>query len=466
MATEYESDPTMIKYFTDFEMMLALSETFSGKQESIIDEKIYSVSFDLMYFEDKNTLKSKAVNMEACKNDSFVNHYNLFKDYKFDNKLCVSKNQTFPLEEMRMNGLYGMQKAHYFYVTFQRCINSTENGNKCAPMDVIEKYLNFSYITIYSVDNYVDTKNYASPLYKTLSALYFGASLYSNSIASLLFQNIDFISDVGLIMKDQQIISGYKRDEFRLEKDQGGNTSPFATLVIELYPNKQIYNRKYYKIQDIAAQIGGIFNGLSIMANLVLFLYNNNTFNYFVVEQLFFHDENQERKSTEKINEKRINNTTNNETLFKINNFTTTEQFRKQDKKMFKLKPFFQVKNKNKKMNLLKSAFIIPRVNCCMKKNQAITDYDLFVKSKLNVINILKSHLDVKKIKYILFSEEQINVIDNMKYNMHIDEGFLNYVFDQKISGNSFVESMNKIMTEKNDTNQKLLKLIGTGNLN
>jgi hypothetical protein len=296
MKNIFDPSPFGVTYFKDFEFFIGIEETFSGQFNTFIDERIYSLSLTLNTFKN-GSWEYRDINLENCKNNSFTpEKYVLFKDYVYENNWCVSKNQTIPLEELKVNGLFGKENSNFMFFNFIKCSNSTSN-NKCAPKEEIEKYLNSTYISIYYIDNFIDTKNFQQPLYNTITDKFFSSSINSQTQVNLLLQNIEFESDIGFMIEDMDTINGFQTQDFTIEKEFTSRGDIFTSVAIQFVANKWQYNRKYYKIQDLSAQVGGLVKFFSIIVSLCLNIFNKNSFNQLIFRKVIYGDDDCENIS-------------------------------------------------------------------------------------------------------------------------------------------------------------------------
>jgi hypothetical protein len=100
------------------------------------------------------------------------------------------------------------------------------------------------------------------------------------------FMNVEYISDEGYILPETKT-SFYNiitQGNTIYSTDLRGQTiipNTFATVTITMDRLKKKFVRKYYKVQNMIADLGGVVKGFILISSLI---------NYFIREKLFFLD--------------------------------------------------------------------------------------------------------------------------------------------------------------------------------
>ena len=297
-------------------------------------------------------------------------------------------------------------------------------------------------LSIYITDNYVRTNNYKEPFQRAVHEIFSQVSI--NYIVSITqyYRHTQVESDNGIIFTTSSKINGFKKDE--LSKDINYNrTSPnFITYTLQLNNIIEKYQRKYYKIQDLAAQVGGVYNIIMVICLFIMKLYEENYYFEFLINKYF---EVKLYKKNNNISNKDINNIYNNETQKNSKNKIKTLKLsdsvkEKRDSKNFKSLNITQDIKKQMKINENNSISskkqltlkffdklflvnILPKISS--KKNQ---NYELFIIAK----NHLISHIDI-------FSYLKHAHSDEMKSKLLLDEDqqkIFDYIFKPILSYN------------------------------
>jgi hypothetical protein len=137
----------------------------------------------------------------------------------------------------------------------------------------------------YVIDNYVQTKSFTNPNQKGFQNYF--ASVYLGTAATLqiYLKELEFVSDSGLLLKNEEYVRGFQHD-YNWKESEADDVY-FYRMMILFGPSKDIYYRNYLKLQDLAAQVGGIMKALSTIIWFILTVYNENLYRLHLFNNLF-----------------------------------------------------------------------------------------------------------------------------------------------------------------------------------
>jgi len=300
-----ESPPGVPLDFKNFDIFVGIENKVSNVL--YVDDQIYTVKASLFSYHKNETSSffvSRDFNVEPCHENSFDQGSVMRKIYN-KGGWCVSRNQSIDFSEIIVRGLYGKENFQMIQIFLEECRNSTkasntnsnnnsnDNNNKnlfCKDKQTIEEQLNATTITINVIDNFVRTSNYQNPTSQRVANYFFHVSKNSFSSFTLYLKHLDFVSDSGLILSDSQEIKTFKNDYFLM----GGSPNPpkdhFAGIYIQMIDIREKYFRRYYKIQDLFAQIGGLFKFFQMAAGLLMYRFNAFNFSSELIKMVFLMD--------------------------------------------------------------------------------------------------------------------------------------------------------------------------------
>ena len=148
------------------------------------------------------------------------------------------------------------------------CINTTENSNFCRPAEDIQTYLNAANFAIYFTTEAIDPNNFEKPLTSYGKQLYSPISFATLTYIEMLFGHFNFITDVGLLFETFETFDSANYLANRQVLSLSSNM--VIQIDMKLDKIKTIYTRKYDKIQNVLAEIGGIIKALMLFSNLVV----------------------------------------------------------------------------------------------------------------------------------------------------------------------------------------------------
>jgi hypothetical protein len=233
------------------------------------DPTYFSVSGS--YFIKKNIIKegkiseyleSGSVEVKTCStyyNDSDIIEKNI--KFPLDMFYCVKPSN------LTLNGFFGSDNYSLLKISVDKCVNTTQNGNKCKPQEVIDNMIQGGFISIDQTDALVDQKNYAEPIKRVFANSYNLLNANSSLYFSYHIYPITFESDYGLLFQDFKTYTGWGTKTSIFNKISRSDN--IVTFSLEGYATGPLYIRSYIKIQTVMTQIGGFIKSLTIIASIL-----------------------------------------------------------------------------------------------------------------------------------------------------------------------------------------------------
>jgi hypothetical protein len=204
-----------------------------------------------------------------------------------------------------LQGYWGEESLSLLQVRVAKC-DYDLFPDFCHSKAEIDEYISSNAINfgVMSLDYDIDVSNFTSPLKYYLSYPYF---FFSNDqkVINFELETNEISTDKGLIFRDIYLTS-YKR----LFMKQSGDITLYnevdkGILSANFYSSnkKKITYRKYIKIPEIIASVGGIFKFISVLFEYINRPFNLLIWNCEIIELLF------SKQEDNKIDEKEINNT-------------------------------------------------------------------------------------------------------------------------------------------------------------
>ena len=400
------------------------------------------------------TVEQKTLEYEKCKVENFGKNYqHLFIKDELNSSYCLKDfnyNLTFA-------GGYKYERMTYIRIRIYPCVNNTENNNTCKPQEEIDRFMSSGYFSIILKDFGLNPLNYSNPVLPTLQDLYttIDKKLYRNYI--LNFGVTEIHTDSGIIKQNNNIRKylQYRKElqtfTFRDEKDYYDGKSVII-VQLKLDDTIVVQKRSYTKISEVFSRIGGYMQLINTVFLLLTSIINrlncelkiiNSIFNFNLKENkviLKFQTLKEKKKkinnnkylsfakkSKDNFKKKEIDNKSNNNLIFKENEFGNITS----GLNICEIKKY-ESQNYNIKLN----KNIIQIENS--KVNSIQSKYQSNQKMKENSINLNKEILNKKD--YELFHK---NLED---YNDHIDLNLFDYFCSSRNSkkyklfslGNSF----------------------------
>ena len=442
LNTETNLNPDILHYFDNFEFIIG------------VQNESYTVTIDESLFYAKGFIFNTTVNETGVFNNVYEidlqpcnlalrnsPNYDIFKKYNLENFYCISKNQSkINLNDIYLKEFWGNNGFQMIQIKFYECKNSTES-QKCATEEKIKNALSFTELSIYVSDNFVRTNNYEEPFQRGAHEIFSVVSIDFLVKITQFYRHTQVESDNGLMFTTSSKINGFKKDEITKDINYDRKSSNFITFTLQLNNIIEKYHRKYYKLQDLAAQVGGVYNIIMVICFFIMKLYEENYYFEYLINKYF---EVKIYKKNNNISYKDTNDNNNNETKNLKNDIKTLKLpdslKEKRDSKNFEYLNNSKDINKDIKINENNSMSykkkltlkffdklflvnILPKISS--KKNQ---NYELFIIAK----NHLMSHIDI-------FSYLKHAHSDEMKSKLLLDEDqqkIFDYIFKPILSYN------------------------------
>ena len=420
LSMEALNHPQRLNYFDNFEFLIGIQ---NSSYMTEINEKIFGAKGTLFktILNESGTYNIKTdLNLISC-DIALSNSKNkeLYSDLNLQGYYCLSNDQN---EEPYIQEHWGNNEFSMIQIKFVDCNNKTGN---CASEEEIYDFLHSADLSFYMIDNLVSTKNYGNPFSKVIKEKTLKVSdSYKVSIIQYL-RHVRIESDDGLLFTTNHSKSSFALSDFTQDIVFDRDSSTFLTLSIELDNTLQKYQRKYYKLQDLAAQVGGVVNACFVVVALILKLYEKNSYFEYLINNFFevrlgefqktiklksyrnnIHEKKNSCNETMKTANTNTNtNTNSNSNGNNNNNVNNNNETITSDKKRKIEFSFLD------KLILLKLA---PKLSKARKEkiDEIFFKGSEYVMNNLNVITFLKrSHADEMQTK-LLMGEEQKKIFD------------------------------------------------------
>lgn len=264
--------------------------------EYYIDPTVYNLKMRLRtkrsYLDDKgkfqNEYKSKTFLLEKCDLEkNFPNFKNEFKDNDLNNLLCAPKE----INEIILQGSFDNSLYRWFDFSVRICKNSTESDIICKTQEEIDKKLQGGFFVINYIDTIFDHKDYENP-YKYIRKNYY-TSMSNKFVKSITFwlRNIDYITDGGILFEEKEKLTYVNTEDIK-ENIDIVEANKIIGAVFRLSYTKEIIRRRYLKVQQVIAEVGGFIKGINIILSILFYFYTKMDFYNNILNEMYIFDSN------------------------------------------------------------------------------------------------------------------------------------------------------------------------------
>jgi hypothetical protein len=230
--------------------------------------------------------------MEPCDRSKHLLQYNdLFYDKDFSNLWCSNSekvqyaNGTIGNEDIYFENEYTGLPSVFLVYFFNSCVNTTENGNKCAPQEEIDAVESGLYLSVSLIDDYIDLNDYAKPSKTYLQKYTLNVSPKVQKLTHVAYKKAYITTDAGLIMEDPDTMSLSQVDT--IKADLGQTALGYYMFYLESTRITDNYHRKYVKVQDLVASIGGLIKFIYFFIAILLYYYSDHVLSFDVASALY-----------------------------------------------------------------------------------------------------------------------------------------------------------------------------------
>jgi hypothetical protein len=231
--------------------------------------------------------------VEPCDRSKHLLQYDdLFHDMNFANTWCAD-----PKKVKYANGTVGEEDnifveneyvgypSIFIVYLFNTCVNTTENGNKCAPQAEIDNFESNLFLNVFLVDEYIDLNRYHNPSSKYLNTLTINITPKVHKNTHVVYKNAYITTDNGLIMEDPDTINLSQIET--IKTDLGQSVTGYYKFYFESNRITDNYFRKYVKVQDLVASIGGLIKFIYVFSAMLLYFYSDQVLNFDIATTLY-----------------------------------------------------------------------------------------------------------------------------------------------------------------------------------
>lgn len=409
------SENTKIVHSNDFPFLIRLTDKENKPFPN--PESIYKIHLKYWFTDDTNgnfQQSNEDIQIELCDINVHFSHFrNLFEDIKDLNTFYCTVPRP---SNMTIFGKYGdLSKFGYYHFYIQKC--DKDINPKCLSADAIESITENIYLDFRTIDYDMDSKNNNVKHSTVLSHRH----MLSNSVYKRIWfylREIDYITDDGLFFVSESTDYFSKYDSMRYDIDlrditEGTVPGTFATMTILSTGTVYIYNRKYLKLQEYLASIGGIIAFIQKIAGLLNIIYSMNTYYiHFMNEFDLFHPESKSQMDSLD---------TSNQGLFNLNPNIFLHRCELLKPKLMPQANKVIVKKRTKKKKKFDSWWF----KCVPYRFHSREDALFFKKCIDTICSLINITLMIKKIeKSHLLTKSLTNCKSNKIYNTQVIKSF------------------------------------------
>ena len=368
-----------------------------------INESIYTVQL-IKRTKINGVISLQTIPTGRCNLDNVPNRDDLKSYYARNsiNQLYCIKNDSEIEPELKSTWDGTFYKN--LLINFYPCVNSTENGNFCQSYDVIKAYLDSANFAIYFTTDAVDPNNFQQPVVSFGKQLYTPISSSTLTYIEMLFGHFNFITDVGFLF--QQLETYHSAYYLNNRQVLSFSSNIIVQIDMKLDKIKTIYSRKYDKIQNVLASIGGIIKALMLVSQAFVLPFIRLNFRLNLANSIFtFKTDKKSNNLIKKIKKSTLSNSNIN--IEKDKSLSEKELKSKKKRDEF-------TKRETTQVNISYFRYFM---NCFGNSTSQVSKKLLNkgldqIDAVLDISYIMKKLVEIDLLKVLLLTEEQNNLFE------------------------------------------------------
>jgi hypothetical protein len=379
----------------------------------------YNITMVNFYQTMENGIPKKVLTpmkMRICQEEDFLNQKKDFLSVANPSNslyyFCLPQDQI-----IQLWGSIGTSDNNYLALLINKCQNGTDII--CKSDSIITSKFSNMFVQLLVRDFYFDHNNNTNAEQKYLKAINIPISSDFYKRAYLYFRNVDYNTDNGLIFESFETKTFYQLDSFKevifFSKSAAFYPYTLAEISLTMAPLKMILTRNYYKVQNLAADVGGIVKIFTMILSFFNEFIMRKYLNFELVSGFININRNFYKKNLKnKINQNLKSEHTNKDIVSRNKPFESDKNY-----KSILFNTFTKNAVSPKKIYVKSNKFKFNFKNwMCRKKNEVlIVEYsNQVIKQAMDLKIYLKNLNEFNCLKKIMFSTHQKNVYYYLSY--------------------------------------------------
>jgi len=291
-----DSMETPVVNLTEYPMTFHLYDSYGTSLKD--QDKIYYIIGKFRKYaveldennEPKVTNKILDIKLEKCDLEKHFGNYkkSFSKIADLHLKYCLPANS----HNITLYGKFGNLSEGFSFLHFfiQKCIKGQDGKEDCFEESEINNFLSTVHLEFMRLDYDINHNIPQDPKVLTLKADTYQLTSYIFRKINKYISDVRYSTDYGLIFESIDTIKFFQDERHEIEHDfrkQGIISGSFSSLLIMNYPKIHNYNRLYFKLQTLLANIGGIIQGVTVIVKTISFLFARKLTNFVIFQSLF-----------------------------------------------------------------------------------------------------------------------------------------------------------------------------------
>lgn len=225
--------------------------------------------------------------LEKCKTNHFERYPDFLTKMNMNGTKCLS-------DDFNLQGFWDESYLEFFVIEVKKCQNSSFSSIVCKSNEEIVNYMKGKFFSQWVEQKRFDVKNPDNPISGKIKNYYNAYQPGQTKSTRFFLKKVKLITDSGIIFSSSTEENSFALD--KLEYDVTPSETHFFTFVAYASDNSLTIERRYEKLFDLFASLGGLLNVLFIVASMIVEFIHDWKLNELVLNKLYvFINSNQKR---------------------------------------------------------------------------------------------------------------------------------------------------------------------------
>ena len=217
--------------------------------------------------------------------------YHLFEEFgvgdKFNSTGLINYNCYNYSEPIIIGGKNGSEFYGNLAFYIKKCQNSSDSNIICKNEEDIDNLIQNGWLQINFVSSYANFHNYTNPIQYVIEDSYIKLDNTMNKQLFIYFSALEIYSENNILFSNKNTKKSTKHDITTTDIISVLNDGVISSIMICPSFTVEKFYRKYIKIQEIGASIGGLYSGLGILAILLSTYHKHRYTEMTIINELF-----------------------------------------------------------------------------------------------------------------------------------------------------------------------------------
>jgi hypothetical protein len=229
-------------------------------------------------------MTSMIYNYQKCSQNNSIVDKNVLNFINFENWNCIINDQR----RLFLNGGLSFNMFRFLRISIKKC--TMTSGVKCKNNTEIDKLLSGATFSLIYEETFLDQRNYTTPAMKKAQLRKYVINPNLQTEIPFSIKRVEIWTDTGYMLEFFESQLNFQAEQsIPISSDINQSLNKDVLLSINFFQNeiKDIFYRKYYKLQNLLAEVGGLVKSFFMIAMILNFFHNESSYIEKMINGLF-----------------------------------------------------------------------------------------------------------------------------------------------------------------------------------